>query len=264
VVSGPIARELGLNSGAYVLGPGNPANATIGRAISLTLANCMEARVGGVQQGVLGIPSRVGGTVIAEREDTSWEPLHVTRGYPREASTVTAVPHFQGGPQQVVAYPSEYFPSARALASLLATAFAAHNSAMLGKTNLVVISPPMQRRFLADGWTKDDLRRYLLENVRMSLAQFKRQLKVDNLPRTEPIEDAPDGGILLDPADYTRFRYPGLPARDDFALLGDPFKVDDYLIAVAGAEEGEMFAAVFRCYPLAPTAVTKEIRPRAG
>src|SRR5439155_753852 len=77
-------------------------------------------------------------------------------------------------PEQVVAYPPEHFPSARALASLIAEHFTLHNTAGIGFTNLLLISPPMQRRFLADGWSKEDLRRYLFENVRVSLAKAKR------------------------------------------------------------------------------------------
>src|SRR6185295_10869175 len=79
VVNGPIVEKLGLNSGRAVLAPGNHANATIGRAVSLTLANCFEARVGAVQQGVLGIPSRYGGGVIGEISDNGWEPLSELR-----------------------------------------------------------------------------------------------------------------------------------------------------------------------------------------
>jgi hypothetical protein len=39
IVNGPIARELGMNAGTNAFGPGNPANATIGRAIRLALIN---------------------------------------------------------------------------------------------------------------------------------------------------------------------------------------------------------------------------------
>ncbi len=39
IVNGPIVREIGLNSGQNVFGPGHRANATIGRAIRLILLN---------------------------------------------------------------------------------------------------------------------------------------------------------------------------------------------------------------------------------
>jgi hypothetical protein len=39
LVSGPLAQELGIHGGQGCLGPGFPANATIGRAINLTIIN---------------------------------------------------------------------------------------------------------------------------------------------------------------------------------------------------------------------------------
>src|SRR5262245_15538281 len=44
VVNGPIAEELEMNSGAGVLGSGNRANATIGRALMLVCRNIAGAR----------------------------------------------------------------------------------------------------------------------------------------------------------------------------------------------------------------------------
>lgn len=261
VVNGPVVQRLGLHSGGYVMGPGHRPNATIGRAISLTLANCVEARVGGVQQGVLGIPSRVGGSVFAENEDTSWEPLHVTRGFSRETSAITAVPHFHAGPQQFVAYPPEAFPSAESLASLITETAADHSSASLGRTTLVLISPPMQRRFAEAGWTKQTLRDYIMNNLRYPVAKFKRQSKVDNMvPRAFGGEPAPDGTFPLAPEDHQRFFYPARADKGDFEMVGGSFQIDDFLIAVAGADTGELFGAFWRCYPIAPSAVTKEIR----
>jgi hypothetical protein len=39
VVNGPLAQRIGMNAGANALGPGNRANATIGRAVRLCLQN---------------------------------------------------------------------------------------------------------------------------------------------------------------------------------------------------------------------------------
>ena len=49
IVNGPVRAEIGMNSGHGAFGPGNRANATIGRAIRLILLN-----VGGALPGVLG------------------------------------------------------------------------------------------------------------------------------------------------------------------------------------------------------------------
>src|ERR1700687_4916867 len=44
VVNGPVAKEIGMRFGSNALGPGNRANATIGRAIRLALINLVGAR----------------------------------------------------------------------------------------------------------------------------------------------------------------------------------------------------------------------------
>ena len=43
-VHGPIARKLGINAGTNCLGPGNRANASIGRALQLCIRNIGGAR----------------------------------------------------------------------------------------------------------------------------------------------------------------------------------------------------------------------------
>jgi len=94
LVNGPVAREIGMNSGTYALGPGNRANATIGRALRLFIYN-----LGGGENGVnlMGTQGNVGSYAFcfAENEAASpWEPFQVSRGFGREDSTITL---FAGG-----------------------------------------------------------------------------------------------------------------------------------------------------------------------
>jgi len=266
VVNGPIIDALGLNDGAGVMGPGHHANATIGRAISLTLANCLDARVGGVQQGVLGIPSRMGGGVIAEQIDSGWQPLSESLGVAAGTSAITAIPHFMGGPQEIIAHPAEYFPGAPALASFIGEHFAEYNSAGIGGTHLVLISPSMQRRFKAAGWSKENLREYLLENARISFAKLMRRPGPGGLWPSDAL-DAPDGSLAVKPDDYQKYWYLGQPEKGDTMppvnesnsrnMTNRP---SDFLIAVAGAADGPMLACLGRCYPLLPVSATKIIR----
>lgn len=94
LVNGPITRELGMNSGTYALGPGNRANATIGRALRLFIYN-----LGGGENSVnlMGTQGNVGSYAFcfAENEAASpWEPFQVSRGFKAGDSTVTI---FYGG-----------------------------------------------------------------------------------------------------------------------------------------------------------------------
>ncbi len=94
VVNGPIAKELGMNSGIHAMGPGNRANATIGRALRLLITN-----LGGLTPGVnvmscQGNPTNYSFAFAENEEASPWDPLHVTRGYKREESCLTL---FDGG-----------------------------------------------------------------------------------------------------------------------------------------------------------------------
>lgn len=248
IVNGPIIEQLGLNSVNGVLGPGCRPNITIGRAISLTMANCMDAKVGGVQQGIMGIPGRAAGQVIAEKQ-TSWTPLSVSRGFAPEVSTVTAATHYMAGPQQVTALPKQ-LPANKgcglALANMLAT-FCGEGA--LTTVQTIVISPGMHRVFESDGWSKADLKQHLIENVKVSVASMKRRhhwlAEVSETPQIH--SSAP-----IYPGDDETFVHMGKGERFGRVIGGHettrPRGNVDYLIAVAGADNNEMYACFFRPY----------------
>jgi len=83
IVNGPIARELDINCGDNLFGPGWRANLTIGRALRLVMRNVCGSRPGLLDRGTLGHPGKVS-YVIAENEaESPWTSLHVERGFGR-------------------------------------------------------------------------------------------------------------------------------------------------------------------------------------
>ena len=88
IVNGPMARHVGVNAGVNALGQGHRANASIGRALQLVIRNVGGGRPGEVDRATLGTPGKYT-FCFAEAEDSAWEPLHVQRGFARDASTVT-------------------------------------------------------------------------------------------------------------------------------------------------------------------------------
>jgi hypothetical protein len=89
IASGPLAHRIGLNSGNNAFGQGWRPNATIGRAVRLTMMNAMQTRPGLLDRAVLGSPGKYS-FCFAEREhDLLWEPFHVARGLRPEQSAVT-------------------------------------------------------------------------------------------------------------------------------------------------------------------------------
>jgi thiol-disulfide isomerase/thioredoxin len=93
VVNGPIAAEIGMNSGINCLGQGNRANATIGRALQLIIRNVGGGKPGELDRAVLGGPGKYTFCFAEDESDPTWTPLSVARGIPAGTNAVTL---FQG------------------------------------------------------------------------------------------------------------------------------------------------------------------------
>jgi hypothetical protein len=163
IVNGPVIKELGLNYGNGVFGPGWRANATIGRALRLALVNLGGAIPGQVDLCEHAHPGKYT-YCIAEHEDANpWEPLHVERGFAPSDSVVTVVnaeaPHSMT--ENVQTDPIEIMRTF------------ADSMAGLGGNNLysqghpvLVLGPEHARHIAAAGWTKRDVQKALFEMAR--------------------------------------------------------------------------------------------------
>ena len=89
VVNGPCRNTLQINYSSNVLGQGWRANATIGRALRLVLSNIGGAAPGVYDKATLGQPAKYTFCIAENEEENPWEPLHVERGLPRDANTVS-------------------------------------------------------------------------------------------------------------------------------------------------------------------------------
>jgi hypothetical protein len=171
VVNGPIARAIGMNSGGNVLGQGNRANATIGRALQLVVRNVGGGKPGGVDRATLGNPGKYTFCFAEDEGGSPWEPLSVERGFPPGTSTVTL---FAGeGPRGVVDQLSRTPESlARSLAACLRTV--AHPKVPMAFDALLVVSPEHARVFREGGWDKARLRQELDEVLQLRGADIVR------------------------------------------------------------------------------------------
>ncbi len=105
MVSGPMADEVGMNGRHNALGTGNRANATIGRAVRLTVANALGAKTGKLDASSVGHPGKYT-FCFAERPPAApWQPLQVEKGYLPEDTTVTIMA--TEGPRQVANHLNE-------------------------------------------------------------------------------------------------------------------------------------------------------------
>ena len=167
VVNGPVASKLGLNSGVSVFGPGNRANATIGRAVRLVIANVTGAAPGVLDKATLGHPGKYT-WCIAEAEDISpWEPLHVERGLTAGQGAVTI---FAGlSPIQMANGGSDRPEDI--LDSFTDAMFAA--GPQQGET-VVVLAPEHVGHFRAAGWSKRQVKEYLFQRAQRPVSEWAK------------------------------------------------------------------------------------------
>jgi hypothetical protein len=90
MVSGPLGKEINMNSGVGLLGHGWRANNTIGRAVRLSLINIGYLWPGEIDMALIGRPSPHTFYTFAENiEQSPWETFNEDLGYKPEDSCVT-------------------------------------------------------------------------------------------------------------------------------------------------------------------------------
>lgn len=154
VVGGPVARAVGMNHGINALGPGNRANATIGRAVQLVVRNVGGGRPGEIDRATLGQPGKYTACFAEDDPLDGWPLLHEERGLPAGSSGVTV---FAGeAPRGVLDQLSRDPASlARSFAACLRTT--THPKMVVAFDAMLVVSPEHTRVFVEAGWSKQRL-----------------------------------------------------------------------------------------------------------
>jgi hypothetical protein len=100
VLSGPIVKELQVNVGVGMTGPGSPVNGPIGRAYQLMAINLGGATPGVNRMGCMGSPLNNGGVCYAENADRlpeGWKGLNEELGFKKKESVVMVQKNIGGG-----------------------------------------------------------------------------------------------------------------------------------------------------------------------
>ena len=158
IVTGPIAEEIGINSGVSLFGPGSRASATIGRAIRLVIQNVLGTSARELDKATLGHAGKYTWCIAEDEATSPWEPLHVTRGAPADASAVTVLAGL--GPIQVSQGTSSDPESI--LDAFKDTLFAC---APLMREVVLILGPEHIEHFRKAGWRKEQVGEYLHETV---------------------------------------------------------------------------------------------------
>ncbi len=189
IVNGPARRALGMNSGINVLGQGNRANATIGRALQLVIRNVGGGRPGEVDRATYGNPGKVGLCFPEDEEGSPWEPLSSDFGFAAGTSTVTV---FAGeSPHNIVDQLSREPDSlARSLAGCLRTVH--HPKLVIGFGAMLVIGPEHARVFRQASWSKAKLKERLQELLLLPASELMRGAGdiTEGLPLPEEMKNA--------------------------------------------------------------------------
>jgi hypothetical protein len=187
LVHGPIVGELGLSSTTNCLGPGNDANATIGRAVSLMLRN-----VGGAQPGIgdmatMGQPGKY--TFCFAEGDHAWlTPLHARRGLAREDNAVTVF-GVSGTAEVLPLRPGE--TPEQILESVAVSMAASIPVSGAGRRNergeqVVLLPPEILDTIAASGWDLEAVQAHLFERSRALAPRIDERLLA-------PVDGAGDG-----------------------------------------------------------------------
>lgn len=232
IVNGPVARDIGMNSGVNVLGQGNRANATIGRALQLVVRNVGGGRPGEIDRSTLGQPGKYTFCFAEDETGSPWEPLSVERGIAAGRSAVTL---FAGDGPRALADQHSRSPEslARSMAWELESVW--HRKLALYADAVLVVSPEHARVFREAGWSKDRLRQEL-------------------------------GALLLRPGTDLLAGVDGCAEGMPAALAGTEvpkFAPDGILIVHAGGPAG-LFSAVIGGWVRGETGsqpITREVRP---
>lgn len=161
IINGPLIDEIGMNATVGCLGPGNLANATIGRALRFCLANIAGAIPGVGDHATHGSPAKYSYCFAENEKENPWDSLHVERGFNPQESTVTVIA--AESPHNVNDHRSQ---SAEDLLDTIihtATTAGCNNSHVPGEL-LVIMSPEHAETIQQDGWSKKDVQKYIHKN----------------------------------------------------------------------------------------------------
>jgi hypothetical protein len=194
IFNGPIARDLGINSGHSAFGAGTRANATIGRAVRLCCVNIGGAIPGIGDMCTYGDPTKFTYCAAENEAASPWDPLHVERGFPRDATTVTVVA--AEPPHNVNDH--ESFTAEGILKTIAGTmACTGQNNSYHYSEPVVLVSPEHAATIVNGGYSKPAVKEYLWKNSRVPLSSFSSENVDRRLRRKFPEKYANAGPDTL-------------------------------------------------------------------
>lgn len=196
LVSGPIARKLGINSGTGAMGHGFRANATIGRALGLIKINVYGSVPHEMDKSTLGHPGKYTFCFAEDDELIPWEPLRVERGFSRESSAVTVFATI--APLQISTFnytrPEEFLTT---IADAVLGVGSRHEEL------IVVMAPEVLEYVRRSGWAKRQIKDFIFEKAQRTGKEWnawyrhERPFAGPNLEKRHPVVNSAEHITLV-------------------------------------------------------------------
>ncbi|MCK6554897.1 hypothetical protein L6Q96_10005 [Candidatus Binatia bacterium] len=164
VVHGPIAEALEMNSGAGCFGPGNRANATIGRAVRLLMTNVGGALPGDTDRATQGSPAKYTWCFAEDEAASPWPPYRTLFGIAGDDSAVTVAA--VEGPHNINDHGSDSGEDIlRTVAGTMTTV--GSNTLYRGGDHFVVFGPEHAAAIAGSGFARAGVQAFLYEQARV-------------------------------------------------------------------------------------------------
>ena len=169
VVNGPIARELDINCGDNLFGPGWRANATIGRAVRLIMRNVIGTLPGELDRSTLGHAGKYSYCIAENEVESPWPPLHVARGFRPDQNAMTIF---------AALAPHQFNNGLSSTPEGVLTTACAHMRISAGSgrqpQHALVLAGEHMAIMKKAGWSREDVQRYCFEHSQSPVAELKR------------------------------------------------------------------------------------------
>ena len=171
LINGPIVKELGINSGRCTLGPGKQsrANIVLGRALRLIKMNVGKNYPGEMDMDTIGSPAKFSLCAAENEEASPWEPFHVEKGMPAEASTVTVIDitDVKEASNMYSRTPEKVLDTVALQTGAPPKSYSYMTTLISGHVILVMLAPEHADVLRLASWSKSDAKAYLWNRARV-------------------------------------------------------------------------------------------------
>jgi hypothetical protein len=171
LVSGPLAQEVGLHGRAGCIGPGFPANATIGRAVNLVLINTSRSVPGYSDLACISSQAELTYCFCEDPELTPWSTINAER---HNEQTTTVYVLKAEPPHDIIDFLSQ--TAGDLLDGIVdsCTTLGSNNAYMPGAL-IVVITRDHAWLFDREGWSKDRIREHIHANAHHAVPMVRNR-----------------------------------------------------------------------------------------